>query len=130
MKEIESVGMNEKAYFFDTYALFEIIEGNPKYEGYFNCRIIITIFNLAEFNYNLKKEMSKEKADKYTRDYYDYLVEVEIDDVIKAVDLKTKHRNLSIPDAIGYVIAKKYNVKILTGDEDFRDLENVEFVKK
>lgn len=130
MKETKSVGINEKAYFSDTYALFKIIEGNPKYKGYSNCRIIITIFNLAEFNYNLKKEMSKERADKYTRDYYYCIVKVGIDDIIKAMDLKTKHKNLSIPDAIGYVIAKKYHVKILTGDEDFRDLENVEFVKK
>jgi len=43
------------------------------------------------------------------------------------MDLKTKHRKLSIPDVIGYIIAKKYSVKFLTGDEDFKDLDNVEF---
>ena len=121
--------MNE-TFFFDTYALFEIIRGNPNYEKYSSCNIITTIFNLAEFNYNLKKEMSKEKADKYTKDYFSFVVEVEFEDLISAMDIKTKYRDLSIPDAMGCAVAKKHNVKFLTGDEGFKDFENVEFVKK
>ena len=39
------------------------------------------------------------------------------------------NRNSSIPDAIGYTIAKKYNIRFLTGDKDFEGMENVEFVK-
>jgi uncharacterized protein len=46
------------------------------------------------------------------------------------MDLKTKHRKLSIPDAIGYTIAKRLEIKFLTGDEDFKNYDNVEFVKK
>ena len=122
--------MSKETYFFDTYALFEILAGNKNYEKYFNCSIIITIFNLVEFNYNLKKEMAKEKANSLTADYKDFAVEVEFKDILEAMDLKTKNRQLSIPDAVGYVIAKKYGVKFLTGDEDFKNFENVEFVKK
>ncbi len=122
--------MNREVYFFDTYALIEILEGNSKYEKYFDCGIITTIFNLAELNYNLKKQMTKEKADLYTEDYKDFIIEVEFTDIIKAMDLKMKYKNLSIPDAIGYIIAKKNNVKFLTGDEDFQDFDNVEFIKK
>ena len=48
--------MNEEKFFFDTYAFFEIIRGNPKYEKYKNVIAITTIFNLAELNYNLKKK--------------------------------------------------------------------------
>lgn len=121
--------MAEK-YFFDTYALFEILAGNPKYEKYKDAGIITTIFNLAEFNYNLKKEMSKEKADSYTSDYEDFIISVEVDDLMKAIDLKSKKRNLSIPDAVGYIIAQKQKVKFLTGDSDFEGMKNVEFVKK
>ena len=44
--------------------------------------------------------------------------------------MKSKNKQLSIPDAIGYIIAKKLNIKFLTGDERFRNFENVEFVKK
>ena len=116
-------------YFFDTYAFFEIINGNPNYKIYAEFGVITTIFNLAELNYGLKKKMSKELSDKYTDKYYQYLVDVTIDDIKNAMDFKTIHKHLSIPDAIGYVMAKKYNVKFLTGDKDFEDIENVEFVR-
>jgi len=122
--------MSDETYFFDTYALFEIIAGNPKYSEYSDCKIITTAFNLTEFNYNLKKEMPKEKADEYTEDYFDFIVTVALEDIKKAMDLKTKHRKLSIPDAIGYTIAKRLNVKFLTGDSDFENFDNVEFIKK
>jgi uncharacterized protein len=106
-------GMSEETFFFDTYAIFEIIGGNPKYEKYSNCKIITTIFNLAELNYNLKKDMSKQKADDYTKDYNDFVVDVSLEDIKRAMDLKTKRRKMSIPDVIGC-----------------KELENVEFVKK
>ena len=122
--------MNEKSFFFDTYALIELIRGNPKYEQYSYCKIITTIFNLAEFNYSLKKEMTKEKADSLTYDYKDFVVEINLKDIIKAMDLKSKNRDFSIPDVVGYIMAEKHGVKFLTGDEDFNGLDNVEFVKK
>ena len=62
--------MSEQAYFFDTYAFFEIIRGNPAYEKYKDSGAMTTIFNLAELNYGLKKETSKEKADKITDKYF------------------------------------------------------------
>ena len=115
-------------YFFDTYAFFEIINGNPKYRIYADCEAITTIFNLAELNYGLKKKLSKEMADKYTDKYSKFIVEVTIDDIKKGMDLKSIRRNLSIPDAVGYTVAKRLNVKFLTGDKDFENMENVEFV--
>ncbi len=121
---------NKATYFFDTYAFIEIIRGNEKYKLYSNANIITTIFNLAELNYNLKKEMTKEKADKYTKDYFDFIVEISFEDLKEAMDLKIKNKDFSIPDVIGYVIAKKHKVKFLTGDEGFRNFDNVEFVKK
>ena len=119
-----------ETYFFGTYALFELIRGKPKYEKYINCKGILTIFNLAELNYNLKKEMTKKQADDYINKYKDFLVTVTLNDIQEAMDPKTKRRNLSIPDAIGYTIAKRFQVKFLTGDSDFIDLSNVEFVQK
>jgi len=74
--------------------------------------------------------MSKEKADDYTKDYFDFIVEVSLESLKEAMNLKTKHRDLSIPNVIGYITAKKHNIKFLTGDEGFRNFENVEFVKK
>jgi len=119
-----------ETYFFDTYAFFEIIYGNPNYMRYSGERIITTIFNIAELDYNLKKEIPKEKAEEYTKDFFNFVVPVTLLDIQEAMDLKIKHKDLSIPDVIGYVVAKRYGVKFLTGDEGFRNMENVEFVKK
>ena len=121
---------NKTTYFFDTYAIIEIIRGNKNYLPYTNSLIITTIFNLAELNYNLKREMDKETADKYTEDYFDFIIDISLNDLKEAMDLKIKYKDLSIPNVIGYVIAKRHGVKFLTGDESFRNLDNVEFVKK
>jgi predicted nucleic acid-binding protein len=45
------------------------------------------------------------------------------------MDLKKKEKELSIPDCIGFVIAKRLGAKFLTGDKAFEKKENVEFVK-
>ena len=129
MNQIEKTGANKPTYFFDTYAFFEILRGNPSYSQYTNVRIITTIFNIAELNYNLKKEKNKETADAITDKYKQYIVPLIIDDIKKAMDIKIKQKHLSIPDAIGYIVAKRHNVKFLTGDDDFKSFDNVEFVK-
>ena len=122
--------MNKEIFFFDTYALFEIIKGNENYTKYAKVGGVTTIFNIAEFNYNLKKERSKEEANKITDDFKSKTIKVEWEDVKKATDLKIKQKDLSIPDAIGYTVAKRLEIKFLTGDDDFKDFYNVEFVKK
>ncbi len=122
--------MNEEVYFFDTYAFFEIIRGNPGYEKYKNVLAATTIFNLAELNYNLKKEIDEKKADELTEKYKSFLIEVHLEDIKKAMSFKKKYKFFSIPDAVGYIIAKRINAKFLTGDEGFRGFESVELVKK
>ncbi len=122
--------MSEGVYFFDTYALFEIVRGNEKYAPYSMSQGITTLFNIAEFNYNLKKERPPEEANRLSDAFRSNTVKVLWEDVKKAMDLKTKHRDLSIPEAIGYTVAKRMGVKFLTGDEDFKKFGNVEFVKK
>ena len=116
-------------YFFDTYAFFEIIQGNPNYKKYEEANAITTIFNLAELNYGLKKEKEEKIADEITEKYRIFLVDVTLDDVKEAMSLKIKNKQISIPDAIGYIIAKKFNAKFLTGDKEFKDMADVEFVK-
>ncbi len=92
--------------------------------------MVTTVFNIAELNYNLKKEYPKEKSDSITSKYQSRIIKVAWSDIINAMDLKTTNRNLSIPDAIGYIVAKRLGIKFLTGDSDFEKFENVEFVKK
>ena len=122
--------MNENVFFFDTYALFEVLRQNPAYEKYARARGITTIFNLAEFNYGLKRD-KKPYADEMTRKNESLLVEVQVDDVIHAMSFRFKHKDkgVSIPDAIGYAVAKRHETRFLTGDKAFEGLPNVEFVK-
>lgn len=120
--------MSEEVYFFDTYAFFEIIQGNPAYAGFTSVKAITTIFNLAELNFALKLE-EKAFADSLCQKYASFLVNVEINDILAAMDLRIKNRKLSIPDAIGYTVAKRLKAKFLTGDKEFEKLPNVEFVK-
>jgi len=119
-------------YFFDSYAFFEIIEGNQNYDPYSqDVGIITSKLNLMEVHYGLLNKYGKEIADRY----YDRLLPFTIDlddDIIKSanmIKLLFKKRDLSYVDCIGYTLAKARHVKFLTGDKQFEDLENVEFVK-
>ena len=121
-----------KTYFFDTYAFYEVINGNKNYKQYEEgVSIITTKLNLMELHYGLIHLYGRETADFY----YDKLLELVIeisDDIIKEANcfkFKHKRKKLFYVDCIGYIMAKKYNAKFLTGDNQFENLENVEFVK-
>ena len=43
--------------------------------------------------------------------------------------LLNKKRKLSYVDCLGYILAGMNGAKFLTGDNQFKDLQNVEFVK-
>lgn len=122
--------MNEEAYFFDTYAFFEIIRGNPKYSKYYGSFPITTILNIAELNYGLKRDYGKLTADKYADKYAVFATDITIEDIKLATDLKRENKKLSLADVLGYTIANRLCVKFLTGDEQFETLPNVEFIRK
>ncbi len=123
--------MSKEAYFFDTYAIIEILKGNSGYKKYTECRVITSVFNLAEIHLHITRLFGEEKADKVLDDYSKSVICFELADIKEATKLKIRYakRRLSIPDSIGYVIAKRLRIKFLTGDEMFEDIENVEFVK-
>ena len=118
--------------FFDSYALYEIIDGNPNYKKYSeNIAIITTKLNLMELHYGLLNKYGKEVADKYYDIFVEFTVDIN-DDLIKKANefrISLKKKKLSYVDCIGYIIAKSRNIKFLTGDQQFFELENVEFVK-
>lgn len=121
-----------KGYFFDSYALFEIVLGNKNYNPYLDkIAIATTKLNLMELHYGLLKIYGKDIADRYYDYFSIYCIDFE-DGVIKKANefkLSLKSRKFSYIDALGYVIAKANNLKFLTGDIQFKDLDNVEFVK-
>ena len=120
-------------FFFDSYALIEIIKGNKSYKKYLKERVILTKLNLMEIYYSILKDYSEEKADHYYSFYLPACIPVPDNIVKKAMKFKLKMRlqnkRLSYQDCIGYLLALENNLKFLTGDEEFRSMENVEFVK-
>ena len=120
-----------ETYFFDSYAFFEILEGNENYRKYVNSKIITTKLNLFELYLGIVREESEENADKAFNKYYPFVQDFDENVIKEAAKLKFElnKRDLSMTDCIGYVFAKQLGIKFLTGDEQFKDMENVEFVK-
>ena len=124
--------MGVKTYFFDTYAFYELIEGNHSYEEFSEgVAIVSTRLNLMELYYGLLTKQGQESAEKY----YDRLIEfcIEFDDEVvkKAMEFRSlnKKKKLSYVDCIGYILAKSVGIEFLTGNKEFEGLENVKFVK-
>ncbi len=117
--------------FFDSYALFEIIKGNPDYEKYKKVNILLTKLNLFEIYYGFLKEDNKEIALTLLNRYNEFVTDFDTEIIENAAKLKLmyKKRKLSMTDCIGYTLANKFKVKFLTGDMQFKDLPNVEFVQ-
>lgn len=118
------------SYLFDTYAIMEIVAGNKNYNLYLDEEIIINNFIFAELCYNLFKDKIK-NSEEILEIYAQHISSVKPAWIKEAMRfrLNWKGRNISIPDCIGYVMAKNLDIKFLTGDKEFKDLENVEFVK-
>ena len=63
--------------------------------------------------------------------YYESAIDFDINVIKEAAKLRLKYKknDLSMTDCIGYILAKEWNIKFLTGDKEFENMENVEFVK-
>ncbi len=131
MSSEEIFTSSEKSFFFDSYAFFEILEGNKNYENYKNFKIVTTKLNIFELYYGLLKSINEETAKKYLDKYYSFVIEFDKNTIEEAAKLKNKlnKRNISMTDCIGYTLSKQLGIKFLTGDKEFENMDNVEFVK-
>jgi hypothetical protein len=118
-------------YFFDSYALIEIIKGNPSYEQFKNEIPTCLLLNLFELHQALLREFNKKTADYWVNRFTYHILYLTSKDVVLASDLRFKHKEkkLSMTDCIGYIIAKRNKLLFLTGDEQFELLPHVKFVK-
>lgn len=119
-------------YFLDTYALIEIINGNKKYKRFLQEELYTSIFNLYEIYYNLLRDFNEETAKKYFMQFKQIIVFFDDSNIFQASKFKLKHKKqrISYTDCLGYSIAIEKNMKFLTGDKEFENIENVEFVPK
>ncbi len=123
--------MHDDVYFFDSYAIIEIIRGNANYKKYVASAIMTTKLNLFEVYYYLLREVGEKGANRFLWEYSDYTVDFD-DSEIKMgakVKLKYKRRKLSMVDCIGFSVAQKWGVRFLTGDKEFENIPGVAFVK-
>ena len=122
---------NRKNLFFDTYAFFEILKGNPKYERYKKFEIITSKLNIFELYLGILREVSEEKANESLKKYYPFTTDFDENVIAEAAKLKKllNKRDVSMTDCIGYALANQLDIKFLTGDNAFEGMENVEFVK-
>lgn len=118
-------------YFFDTYALIEIIKNNPNYIRFVDEVITTSRSNLVELIYIMLSERGEKDAKQAFEKFKDSETEVSDGLLFKAMEFRFKNRKkgLSYVDCIGYVFALENGMKFLTGDDAFEKMENVEFVK-
>ena len=124
--------MEVDTYFFDPYAFYEIIKGNTDYKKYSSgIAIVTTKLNLMELYYGLLLKFNKNTADKYYDELLKYSVDIDDETIKQAMIFRVLHKlkNLSYVDCVGYIMAKQRNIKFLTGDKEFKNLGNVEFIK-
>ena len=84
-----------------------------------------------ELHYIILRVYGKDKTEEAFEKFKAYCVKIDDSVIKKANELKLKYkdRRLSYVDCIGYTLAKSRNLKFLTGDKGFEDLDNVEYMK-
>ena len=118
-------------YFWDSYAVIEVIDGNKNYSRYIEENVVTSIFNLAEIYWFALNEYQEEKANDIFEKIKKCVIGIDYETLQSALKFRKKYkkRNLSYADCIGYNLALNNNLKFLTGDKEFEDMPNVEFVK-
>jgi len=119
-------------FFYDSYAIIEFVNGNEKFKKYFlENEGITTLYNAMEVYYSVLKEKGEETANETLKLLASIIFYPNLGYVENSMKFRLKHKEkkLSYADCLGYVIALRLKIKFLTGDEDFRNLNNVEFLK-
>ncbi len=122
--------MVDAAYFFDSYAIIELIEGNPAYFPYKQSRMATTTLNLIEVHYHLLRKFGERFAEAFFRSLLnaavDYVPSIPGANVMR---YSMRKKDISTTDCLGYIVAQSAGMKFLTGDKEFKNMPNVEFVK-
>jgi predicted nucleic acid-binding protein len=119
------------SYFFDSYAIIEVINQNPAYAVFTKEKLITNALNLGEVYFYLLKVYNKQTAEYWMRSLTFELLDVNLNTALAASLFRFEHRkrDFSFPDCIGYQTALRQKLKFLTGDRAFKGFPNVEFVK-
>lgn len=118
-------------YFFDTYAIIELIKLNQNYNRFDGLKIVTSVMNLAEMYNIFLKDKGRKDADEFFEACNFEFLEISPKIIVEAVRFRYENRkgNVSLTDSVGYTLSLKHNLKFLTGDRQFENISNVEFVK-
>ncbi len=118
-------------YFYDTYAIIELIEGSFSYSKFQDFKITTSVLNVGEVYTIFLRNEGKNKADQWFENFNFELIEITPQVIVEAAYFRYTNRkkDLSITDSVGYTLSVKHNMKFLTGDRQFENIPNVEFVK-
>ena len=124
--------MAVKGFFLDTYALHEILVGNPAYEKFESETCIATTkLNLMELYYTFFVRYGEKQAKHAYQTFLDYCLEIDDELIQEAMKLRAhanKKKSLSYVDCVGYALARNRNLVFVTGDKGFQDMPGVEFI--
>ncbi len=126
--------MENTRFFYDSYAVMAYLSDNPNYRAFFEENDgVLTKLNLVEIAYRTIELHGNEAAAQVTKLFAKYAIDFGVADIVGSMKLrlklKRKGRNMSYADAVGYYLALKNKLKFLTGDKEFEELENVEYIK-
>jgi len=118
------------AYFLDSSAIIEFIDGKETRNNISNQKIITNSLHLGEVYYYFLREHNK-----LTADFWLKKLDVDLIEPTKEITSEAslfKYENKKVPfsyvDCIGYVSALKTGLIFLTKDKDFLKFDSVEFV--
>lgn len=112
--------------FLDTYALLEILEGNPAYQKFLR-EGVTNAFNLLEFHVNACRSKDAERADAALARLRTKAIVIEHEDVVEASAFKRSKaaKGSSFADVLGYAMARRRKMPFVTGDKAFKGLPGV-----
>ena len=123
--------MNE--FYYDSYAILAYLNRSENYVPYFTSSIGMTsLYNVMEVYYFVLRDQGSEQAKKILALLRQIVITPSLEDAEQAMFFKLKHKTkkLSYADCLGYALARRLEVPFLTGDEGFRGISHVEFVKE
>jgi len=121
--------------FLDSYALIAILLGNPTYRDVAIKSGVVGVSNLAEAYYILRTQHSVDVAEQAYSLVSMLVVEIPLSTIRSAMifreefNKKNRKQALSYADAIGYTYARENGLDFVTGDDAFKGLDGVRFIK-
>lgn len=121
-------------FFADTYALVAHYKGSKAYAPIFaEGRALTTALNLVEFAHAVDRAGRGEDLRDLLAPLYSHVVDPPREAVLAAARFKRERLEAgavcSYVDAWGYATARAFDLAFVTGDEDFRGVPGVRFVK-